>query len=137
MKVAEGTVVFVEFPDPPGDFTDAERKSLAALRKMLQRPLNDAIEASLEAVKKKLMRFHHRPLAFACEMLDVDDKKVFLDEEARVLHSKATCSDDLLCWVHYFFLCSSSLFLTPGQSVLIRSSSVMWAPIRQRGLDKS
>jgi hypothetical protein len=136
-KVAEGTVVFVEFPDPPGDFTDAERKSLAALRKMLQRPLNDAIEASPEAVKKKLMRFHHRPLAFACEMLDVDDEKVFLDEEARALHSKATCSDDLLCWVRYFFLCSSSLFLTPGQSVLIRSSSVMWAPIRRRGLDKS
>jgi hypothetical protein len=135
-KTAEGTVVFVEFPDPPSDFTDAERKSLAALRKMLQRPLNDAIEASPEAVKKKLMRFHHRPLAFACEMLDVDDEKVFLDEEARALHSKATCSDDLLCWVRYF-LSLNSPFLTPGQSALIRWSSVMWAPIRRRGLDKS
>jgi len=105
---------------------------------MLQRPLNDAIEASPEAVKKKLIRFHHHSLAFACEMLDVDDEKVFLDEEARALYSKATCADDLLCWVGYFFLSSSSpFFLTPGQSALIRSNSVMWAPIRRRGLDKS
>ena len=71
-KTAEGAVVFVEFPDPLNDFTDAEQKSLATLRKMLQRPLNNTIEASPEAVKKKLMRFHHHPLAFACEILDVE-----------------------------------------------------------------
>ena len=124
-KTAEGAVVFVEFPDPPNDFTDAERKSLATLRKMLQRPLNDAIEASPEAVKKKLMRFHHRPLAFACEILDVDDEKVFLDEQARALHSKATCCDDLLCWVSYFFLFAFSNFNPWPNSALIRSSSVM------------
>jgi len=116
-KTTEGAVVFVEFPDPPSDFTDAELKSLVSLRKMLQQPLNDAIEASPEAVKKKLMRFHHRPLAFACEMLDVDDEKVFLDDQACALHSKATCSNDLLCWVSYFFLFRFSI-LTLGQTAL-------------------
>jgi len=36
-------------------------------------------------------------------MLEVDEEKMFLDEEVRALHSKATCSDDLLCWVRYYF----------------------------------
>lgn len=97
VKTAEGAVISVEIPDPLNDFMDAEQKSLATLRKMLQLPLNDAIEASPEAVKKKLMRFHHHPLAFACEILDVNDEKVFLDKQARALHSKATCCNDLLC----------------------------------------
>jgi len=33
----------------------------------------------------------------------VNDKKVFLDEKAHALHSKAIYTDDLLCWVCYFF----------------------------------
>ena len=94
-KTQEGAVIPVEFPAPSTGFTEAEHKSLASLRKILQQPLNANIAKDSEAVQKKLMRFHHRSLAFACDILDVDEEKMYLNE-GHALHSKATCCEDLL-----------------------------------------
>lgn len=97
-KTQEGEVFPVAFPTAPADFTEAEQDSLDSLRKILQRPLNGDIEKDPGAVQKKLMRFHLRSLAFVCEVLDVDDEKMYLNE-GRALHSKATCCEDLVLWV--------------------------------------
>ncbi|KDR76670.1 hypothetical protein GALMADRAFT_139571 [Galerina marginata CBS 339.88] len=97
-KTEEGAVIPVEFPSPPSDFTEAEAKSLALLRKFLQQPLNDAIRTSPEDVHKKLMRAHQRSLAFACESLGVDEEKAFMNDVGHPIHSKKTCCDDLLYW---------------------------------------
>jgi len=99
MKTDEGAVIFVEFPEPPHDFTDPEHKSLEKLRRLLQKPLNDKIQSLPESVKKTLVRLHHRALAFACDELEVDEGKSFMSNEGKALYSKDTCATNILSWV--------------------------------------
>ena len=98
-KTDEGAVIFVEFPEPPHDFTDPEHKSLEKLRRLLQKPLNDKIQSLPESVKKTLVRLHHRALAFACDELEVDEGKSFMSNEGKALYSKDACATNILSWV--------------------------------------
>jgi hypothetical protein len=98
-KTDEGAVMFIEFLEPPHDFTDAEHKSLGKLRRLLQKPLNDKIQSSPESVKKTLVRLHHRALAFACDELEVDEEKSFMSNEGKALCSKDSCATNILSWV--------------------------------------
>jgi len=97
-KTDEGAVMFIEFSEPPPDFTEPEHKSLGKLRRVLQKPLNDKIQSSPESVKKTLTRLHHRALAFACDELEVDEEKSFMSDEGKALYSKDVCATNILSW---------------------------------------